>query len=231
MQPVIAHKGKRSLRCRVHGHESAFRAGASRRQRDRDRRRDHRPCAAIARKKRARARSTRLRSALYDHPDRHDRRRHRAQHRAARMPLRFRDPRICPGDDPDAHHRRADALARACCPRCTRVSREPASRSRNATPSPRSRRPSTARWCSSPLSLTGANSVGKVELRHRRRALSAGRHPDRHLRPRLDRAGTTAGRMDRARPGAAMRDLHRRLIARVGLPPRPAARLARTASN
>ena len=115
MQPVVAHKGKRSLRCHVHGHEShsaLAHAGVNAVEIAAD---IVAQIRRIARQKRDEGPFDAGFTPPYTtvHTGTH-RRRHRAQHRAARMPLRFRDPpsarRRSRGDRSAALQRHADAL-------------------------------------------------------------------------------------------------------------------------
>ena len=59
------------------------------------------------------------------------------------------------------------------------------------------------------LVALGRERHGQGQLRDRRRLFPARRHPDRHLRSRLDRAGAQSRRIHRSRPGQAMRRFYR----------------------
>ena len=116
----------RVARARVRA-RGAFGARAVRRQRARIRGRDHRRAAPhAARGRRERPIQPRVRSAVLDAARRRAARRHRAQHRAAGMRVRFRVPHACRSDDP---HRLLGTVAgvtarRRCCRRCARVAPE-----------------------------------------------------------------------------------------------------------
>ena len=96
MQVVVAHKGKRAYRCRVRGHEahsSLTPLGVNAVQVASE------LVTFLTQMARAFPRPRRLRRllrcALHDGACRSDPRRHRAQHRAARLPVRLRNSAIC----------------------------------------------------------------------------------------------------------------------------------------
>ena len=163
---------------------------------------------------RARARDQRpVRSAydvaLHDGPHRRDPRRHRAQHRAARLQLRFRDPASAVRRSRCLPSPRCSAFAAALLPAMRAVRPEDGHRVRGAAAHPRLRhRRRRAEISRLVAALTGANGTGKVSFGTEGGLFQQAGIPTVDLRPGLDRAGAQARRMGRARADRPLRGVH-----------------------
>ena len=210
MQLVVAHKGKKSWRCRVRGHEahsSLTPRGVNAVQI---------ACeivayiAAMARRFRDAAR----RDEAYDVPyttraRRHDPRRHRAQHRAARLLVRLRDPPPAVRR-PGRAVRRDERLRRALPPGDARGRAGRPHRVRRAVDDARLRHARTAatiadlghELCYGRRRAARCRSAPRPSLFH------GASIPTVDLRPGPHRAGAPAERVGDARAARALRSVH-----------------------
>ena len=159
-------RARRAWRCRVRGFEAHSSLTPQRRQRRGDRLRDRRLHRGMRARdfRDARRPGRRLRRAVHDRPRRHDPRRHGAQHRAARLHVRVRDPPPAVRRSGRVLRRGASVRRDASCRRCTRSPRTPASSSTELSRCPASTRSDGSAIAALGHACNGTHDVNKVSF-------------------------------------------------------------------
>ena len=148
----------------------------------------------------------RLRSAaLHGHRQRRARR-HRAEHRARRVPLRVRVPDAAgPGPGSAACTRCRPSPRLSCCPRCAPAIRMPRSRGQELMSYPALGGAGNSAIEELCHGARGRRAARQGRVRHRGRPVRRARHRERGLRPGRHDGRAQAGRIRRAGRARALR--------------------------